>query len=92
MVEMFDDVTHVEFGKVNPNGTLLSGGQIQIKDLDGNVLVDFVPDGTVYRVDGVLKAGETYVIQKYQLLVDTGYLRIRSLLCHWVRKQKKSDL
>ena len=42
MVEMFDDVTHVEFGKVNPNGTLLSGGQIQIKDLDGNVLVDFV--------------------------------------------------
>ena len=71
MVEMFDDVTHVEFGKVNPNGTLLSGGQIQIKDLDGNVLVDFVPDGTVYRVDGVLKAGETYVI--HEVSAPGGY-------------------
>ena len=71
MVEMFDDVTHVEFGKVNPNGTLLSGGQIQIKDLNGNVLVDFVPDGTVYWIDGVLKAGETYVI--HEVSAPGGY-------------------
>ena len=71
MVEMFDDVTHVEFGKVNPNGTLLSGGRIQIKDLYGNVLVDFVPDGTVYRIDGVLKAGETYVI--HEVSAPGGY-------------------
>lgn len=71
MVEMFDDVTHVEFSKVNPSGTLLSGGRIQIKDLAGNVLVDFVPDGTVYQIDGVLKAGETYVI--HEVSAPGGY-------------------
>lgn len=44
---------------------------IQIKDLYGNVLVDFVPDGTVYRIDGVLKAGETYVI--HEVSAPGGY-------------------
>ena len=39
--------------------------------LYGNVLVDFVPDGTVYRIDGVLKAGETYVI--HEVSAPGGY-------------------
>ena len=71
VVEMFDDVTHVNFSKVNPSGIMLCGGRIQIKDLAGNILVDFVPNGEDYPIDGILKAGETYVI--HEVSAPGGY-------------------
>ncbi len=63
--------TKLSINKVDEDGELLAGAELQILDLSGNIIRDFVTDGNEYQLDGVLEAGKTYVL--HEVKAPDGY-------------------
>ena len=63
--------TKLSINKVDEDGELLAGAELQILDLSGIIIRDFVTDGNEYQLDGVLEAGKTYVL--HEVKAPDGY-------------------
>ena len=69
VVLMKDSPTHVEISKNSDNGEYqgsadIIGARLQIIDKDGNVVEEWVTDGTVHTVIAKLISGETYTLHE----------------------------
>lgn len=65
-VEMIDLSTEVYIDKVDPDGNSLEGASLQILNEAEEVLDEWISDGTVHELKGVLTAGETYILRETQ--------------------------
>lgn len=64
-VVMKDAPTDVIVSKKGITGAEeVKGAHLQIRDLSGRVVADWVSQDTPYRMNGILKAGETYVLHE----------------------------
>lgn len=65
LIEMRDVVTSVEVGKTDMEGQRqLPGAQLEILDQAGNVVCRWTSEETPHRIEGVLKAGTTYILRE----------------------------
>lgn len=62
--EVVDELTQTTIRKVDEKGSLLSGAHLQIIDVNGNVVREFITDGKAYVVEG-LEHG-TYTLHEVQ--------------------------
>jgi uncharacterized surface anchored protein len=56
--------TRVAIRKQGPDGSLLSGAKLQIRDSSGRVVESWTSGGSEHLISGVLAAGETYTLQE----------------------------
>ena len=76
-VVMNDDTTKVAIDKLSVvDGKYVIGAKLNITDLDGNVVVEWVTDGKTHLIDGVLEAGKTYVLN--EVYAPAGYVIAKS--------------
>lgn len=72
-IVMKDDYTKIQFVKLSEKtGELLKDVNMQVWDKDEKVVLDWITDGTVFQVDGLLIAGETYTL--HEVSAPAGYV------------------
>ncbi len=62
----------VKVNKTDVDGNLIEGAKLQVIDKEGNVIDEWVTDGTTHIVSG-LKENETYILREVE--VPEGYVR-----------------
>ena len=73
-IVMQDDYTKVELLKISAKtGEPLAGAHLQVLAPDGEVVLDWVTDGTAVRVDGLLAAGVRYTL--HEVSAPAGYVK-----------------
>lgn len=74
MIRMEDRPTQAELIKIDSTtGEGLSGALLQIRNLEGEIIDEWISDGTSHRVSGILNAGQTYCLVEQE--PPTGYWR-----------------
>ncbi|MDO4318569.1 MAG: SpaA isopeptide-forming pilin-related protein [Lachnospiraceae bacterium] len=72
-IVMQDDYTKIQFVKLSElTGELLADVHMQVWDKDGKAILDWITDGTIAQVDGLLVAGETYTL--HEVSAPNGYV------------------
>lgn len=72
-VQLMDTYTKVEFSKLSAlDGSMLPGAVLQVIDKNGNIIDQWITDGTVHRLEALLKAGETYTL--HEVSAPKGYV------------------
>lgn len=72
-IVMQDDYTKIQFIKISElTGELLADVHMQVWDKDDKVILDWITDGTIAQVDGLLIAGETYTL--HEVSAPNGYV------------------
>ena len=69
ILEVTDELTKTIIEKVDENGKYLSGSHLQIIDENGEVVREFITDGTAYVIEGL--AHGTYTLHEVQ--APNGY-------------------
>ncbi len=78
LLVMEDDITRVSFLKTDITGEReLAGARLQILDLGGNVVEEWVSGREPHRIEGKLTAGETYIL--HEVSPPAGYARAEDI-------------
>ncbi|MCI8517881.1 MAG: hypothetical protein HFG75_13615 [Hungatella sp.] len=88
-VEMRDDVTRLEIRKVDQkSGLLLAGARFELMTKEMKVVETWISTEEAYRIEGRLKAGETYILREKKS--PSGYRNLNQDL--FLTIPKKAEL
>ena len=71
-VEMVDKTTTVRVRKLDEDGNVLEGAELQLVDMHGNVVEEWQTDAEWYVIDGVLEEGIKYTLKEKK--APDGYI------------------